>query len=226
MMLRMRLPLIFVVAFITAFVAAIITVYAQAPPGSAASVIEDFRIWGGVIGTLVGTLGFILGLIGTLALWRASVHAKTKEALQETLSVYKEQIDAEKKKNERVEAESKVNAKLLLEKDATIQALGARTDLSTVLKALEGAGAVVQEFVHLSDKRYTEGMAIMTKLLSDNLSQSKQNYDFLVNLNRTLEYLSRRFGTVESNVREVAETLGTELTKPNPDPSERRTTPR
>lgn len=88
--------------------------------------------WLKVIGAIVG---MVFGMLGVWVYFRTTIRTKTNEALQATVAIYKDQIDAWSARDVQRERDYKEALTTMADREKEVIILRARTDLSEVLKA-------------------------------------------------------------------------------------------
>lgn len=159
-----KLIVTWVVLTAVAYTVILVKVYAQpAEPISqqtaaqAVSAIESLRIIGGLMGIAFGLLGSVLGVMGAVAYWKVGIQTKQNESLQETVTIYRDKIDALEMLNDDL-TKSKANlASRIDEKDQALLKLQSKTDLTALMNLLT-------EFIKASETRYAEGVKVVKDL--------------------------------------------------------------
>lgn len=200
----------------------------QAAQGNVREAVQPFISlveWLKVIGGLVG---MALGGLGVWVYYRTTTRTKTNEALNATVDIYKGQIDALMARDDMRERDLKEALMAQQEREKEMITLRARTDLSEVLKALQlmtqaqttamkestersnFVSETLTQFMKSSEERYGTGIKLMTSLLETNAENSKQavvqatrNHEAISMLLKSVDSLSRRFGSVEHKVDNV-----------------------
>jgi cell division protein FtsB len=202
--------------------------------------IEWLRIIGGL-------LGMVAGGVGIWAYFRVSSRQKTEQAQARALTIYKEQIDALEARMQTMADDHTAQRVQMEARERELITLRARTDLSEVLKCsqvmtqsltdliAEGRKhdttitAVLRDAVTTGQHQYRDVMELMNKMLTyltdtskENLGQTQKNYALIEVVVKSMNNLSRRFGTVEDAVADVAEQVGVDMSPPDKEPVDRR----
>jgi hypothetical protein len=212
-------------------------VSAQTQPGSFKQHTIDFvnllKLVGGVFGMIGIGWGFLIYA-------RAVKVTKTNEALKEALDSERERAISFKARIESLEERAQIFVEdhhrvqqAVIEKDKEIAELRARTDLSRVVESQNELLTmkrehdaqmmkVFQDAVATGGSQYVQVMDVLAKLLAhldetakNNLAQTGKNHELILGLSRSVENLSRRFGTVEGKVQEVADAVDSGTPKPD-----------
>lgn len=208
------------------------------------SLLEWFRVAGGIIGFI--TLG-----LGILLYYRVSMRSKWTEALNQTVEIYQQQNVALDLRIKSMEDEYKLVIGQMQERERELITLRARTDLTEVLKSsqvmIQGINdliaeqrthdsaitGVLKDAMTTGQQQYRELMDLMNRMLAhlsdtskENLAQSQKNYALIEVVVQSMQSLSRRFGGVENAVNGVAEQVGSDPVKTEPPDTNRRKNPR
>lgn len=217
-------------AFVVVFVVGAVLVgisgasLAQQPAANdrAYDAVQNAIEWLKIIG---GVFGFLIGGYGIWVYSRTTARTKTAEALEATVDIYKQQIDALTARDVTREKQHTEMITAMQDREKEVSALRARTDLSEVLKGVQllaqAQSQSLQEsanrdhsmiellsgFMRSSEQRYESGMKIMSGMLEATATQAKQNFDLASALTKSVDTLSKRFGEVEKTVDHVAEAV-------------------
>jgi hypothetical protein len=164
------------------------------------AVVEWLRVAGGLI-------GMIVGMVGVWLYYRVMRKQKTSEALQTTVDIYKQQIEALSSEKTRLDNERVAHALAVADREKEIIALKSRTDISLVLETLTA-------FMKQSEARYGEGMKVLNGLLEhlganskDGMEQTRKNYELIGQMVKSIDALSRRFGSVEHKLEATKQSV-------------------
>lgn len=131
-------------------------------PGSIETAIQ----WGRLIGGIIGVIGAVFGAVMLYVAYRISSRTKTVESQETTINIYKEELEAWKKRDEArtVAIKEMLETQTLREKE--IAMLRARTDLTEVVKSIQEMMTVQGQLLKMKqehDQQIVENMTAAVK---------------------------------------------------------------
>lgn len=160
-------------------------------PADATSIIESFRVVGGLAGMALGLLSVIFGITGAVAYWNVGKQTNQNKALNDTVGIYENKITALELHVRDLTLSNTGLIARIQEKDKILTDLQNKTDLSRVLEMFTASAT------HNETQRM-EGIKMFTDAMK------MQRDDFAKEFSKVIT----KFAGIEACINSLCDKLG------------------